>query len=374
MPPKVLVVFGTRPEAIKMAPLVHMLIKHKIPTEVCITAQHRGMLDSVMQFFAINPTYDLNIMQSNQSLNKLASRIFDAIDSVLLSSRPDLVLVHGDTTTSSVAAWAAFHRGIKVGHVEAGLRTYDKQAPFPEEVNRQITSRIADFHFAPTRLAKKHLLNEGIPKESIVLTGNTVIDALNLGLKKIDSGYRSADLSMVASIIDPEKKLLLVTGHRRENFGEGFVSLCTALKTIAQRTDIQIIYPVHLNPNVQGPVQDLLGSEPNINLIPPIDYPSFIYLMRKSYLILTDSGGVQEEAPSLGKPVLVFREVTERPEAIDAGTAKIVGMSAQRIISEVNMLLDNSGRHLEMTQSKNPYGDGNASKRIVKTILAKTLK
>lgn len=374
MPPKVLVVFGTRPEAIKMAPLVHMLIKHKIPTEVCITAQHRGMLDSVMQFFAINPTYDLNIMQPNQSLNKLASRIFDAIDSVLLSSQPDLVLVHGDTTTSSVAAWAAFHRGIKVGHVEAGLRTYDKQAPFPEEVNRQITSRIADFHFAPTRLAKKHLLKEGIPKESIVLTGNTVIDALNLGLKKIDSGYRCADLSMVASIIDPEKKLLLVTGHRRENFGEGFVSLCTALKKIAQRNDIQIIYPVHLNPNVQGPVQDLLGSEPNINLIPPVDYPSFLYLMRKSYLILTDSGGVQEEAPSLGKPVLVFREVTERPEAIEAGTAKIVGMSPQRIIGEVNTLLDSSERHLEMTQSKNPYGDGNASKRIVKTILANISK
>ncbi|MES2780875.1 MAG: UDP-N-acetylglucosamine 2-epimerase (non-hydrolyzing) [Bacteroidota bacterium] len=369
MPPKVLVIFGTRPEAIKMVPLVHQLIKHGIPTEVCITAQHRGMLDSVMQFFDLTATYDLDLMLPNQSLNKLASRIFETLDTVLQQAQPDLVLVHGDTTTSVVAAWAAFHWGIKVGHVEAGLRTYNKQAPFPEELNRQITSKIADYHFAPTLLAKQQLLIDGIAEQDILLTGNTVIDALQLGLQKLNTGYVSTDLSMVKKLVDVTKKLILVTGHRRENFGEGFESVCAALKKIAEREDIQIIYPVHMNPNVQRPVQELLGTEPNIKLISPIDYPAFIYLMSKSYLILTDSGGVQEEAPSLGKPVLVFREITERPEAVEAGTAKIVGTSAERILSEVYALLDDMQLYAKMKQAENSYGDGQATQRIVDFII-----
>lgn len=373
MQSKVLVVFGTRPEAIKMAPLIHLLREQKISIEICLTAQHRAMLDSVMHFFDIKATYDLDLMLPNQTLNQLTSRIFASLDSVLETSKPDIVLVHGDTTTSVVAAWAAFHRGIKVGHVEAGLRTYNKHAPFPEELNRQVTSKIADFHFAPTLLARQHLLNEGVSKETITLTGNTVIDALLLGIQKLDKGYVSADLAMVKPLVDKGKKMILVTGHRRENFGQGFESLCAALKTIAQRNDVQIIYPVHLNPNVQGPVQQFLGTEPNIKLIPPVDYPAFIYLMSQSYLILTDSGGVQEEAPSLGKPVLVFREVTERPEAVEAGTSKIVGMSYSKIVNEVNALLDNTVVYEQMKQAKNPYGDGHAAQRIVDALLTSSM-
>lgn len=371
---KLLVVFGTRPEAIKMAPLIHALRTSGKQVEICITAQHRDMLDSVMDFFELKSDYDLDLMQPNQTLNHLASRIFAALDAVLETSKPDIVLVHGDTTTSAIAAWASFHRGIKVGHVEAGLRTYNKQAPFPEELNRQITSRIADFHFAPTVLAKQQLLNEGVAEESITLTGNTVIDALQLGLQKLNDGYVSDDLAMVKPILNVSKKLILVTGHRRENFGEGFRSLCAALKKLAERNDVQIIYPVHLNPNVQGPVQELLGSEPDIQLIPPVDYPAFIYLMSQSYLILTDSGGVQEEAPSLGKPVLVFRETTERPEAVEAGTAKIVGMSTQRILTEVNALLDNTHLYNQMKQATNPYGDGHAAQRITDMLLTRPWK
>jgi UDP-N-acetylglucosamine 2-epimerase (non-hydrolysing) len=361
-----LIVFGTRPEAIKMSPVILALKASGIQTSICITAQHRGMLDSVMNFFELKADYDLDLMQPNQSLNKLASRIFDNMDAVLDKAKPDIVLVHGDTTTSSVAAWSAFHRGIKVGHVEAGLRTYDKHAPFPEEVNRQLTARIADYHFAPTETAKHHLINEGISESTILVTGNTVIDALQYGVQQLQQGYSSADVKRVQQILDPTRKLILVTGHRRENFGAGFEQVCAALANISQRNDVQVIYPVHLNPNVQEPVNRLLANAPNINLIAPVDYPAFIYLMKHSYLILTDSGGIQEEAPSLGKPVLVFRDTTERPEAVDAGTVKIVGTSAQTIFSEMERLLDDKTAYQQMAEAINPYGDGFASHRIVK--------
>jgi UDP-N-acetylglucosamine 2-epimerase (non-hydrolysing) len=361
-----LIVFGTRPEAIKMAPVIKALQAARVSVQICVTAQHRGMLDSVMDFFELKADYDLDLMQPNQSLNKLASRIFDNMDAVLDKAKPDIVLVHGDTTTSSIAAWAAFHRGIKVGHVEAGLRTYNKHAPFPEEVNRQLTARIADYHFAPTETAKHHLINEGISESTILVTGNTVIDALQYGVQQLQQGYSSADVKRVQQILDPTRKLILVTGHRRENFGAGFEQVCAALANISQRNDVQVIYPVHLNPNVQEPVNRLLANAPNINLIAPVDYPAFIYLMKHSYLILTDSGGIQEEAPSLGKPVLVFRDTTERPEAVDAGTVKIVGTSAQTIFSEMERLLDDKTAYQQMAEAINPYGDGFASHRIVK--------
>jgi len=369
MIPKILLILGTRPEAIKMAPVIMALRTEGIPTQICITAQHRGMLDSVMNFFELTADYDLDLMQPNQSLNKLASRIFDNLDAVFDTSKPDIVLVHGDTTTSSIAAWAAFHRGIKVGHVEAGLRTFNKIAPFPEEVNRQVTARIADYHFAPTEQAKKNLLKEGVSESAIVVTGNTVVDALKIGFKKIENGFQSSDMELVKSIIQPAKKLLLVTGHRRENFGKNLEQICLALASLAKRNDVQIVYPAHLNPNVQEPTLKLLSSSKNISLIQPVDYPAFIYLMDKCYLILTDSGGVQEEAPSLGKPVLVLRETTERPEAIKAGTAKIVGTNAETIIVETRNLLDNAIAYQIMSTSTNPYGDGFAAKRIVETLL-----
>jgi UDP-N-acetylglucosamine 2-epimerase (non-hydrolysing) len=366
---KILCVFGTRPEAIKMAPVVLAFRAAGIPVQICITAQQRGMLDSVMNFFELKADYDLDLMQPNQSLNKLASRIFDKMDAVLEKANPDLILVHGDTTTSAVSAWAAFHRGIKVGHVEAGLRTFNKYAPFPEEVNRQLTARIADYHFAPTQLAQQQLIDEGILPSTVTVTGNTVIDAIQIGLQKIDNGFQSADMKLAESIIQPNKKIILVTGHRRENFGEGFENICAALATLSQRDDVQIIYPVHLNPNVQEPVRRLLGESKNISLIPPVDYPTIIYLMKNCYLILTDSGGIQEEAPSLGKPVLVFRDTTERPEAIEAGTAKIVGINAKSIITATQELLDNSAIYQQMSIASNPYGDGLAAKRIVDILL-----
>ena len=367
-PKKILVVFGTRPEAIKMAPVIKALQNAGASVHICVTAQHRDMLDHVMNFFGLTADFDLNLMQPNQTLNKLASRIFDRMDEVLQQAQPDIVLVHGDTTTSSIAAWAAFHRGIQVGHVEAGLRTYNKLAPFPEEVNRQITARIADYHFAPTPLAKQHLRNEGVNESSITVTGNTVIDALQYGVQQLRNGYHSADLQRIQALIKPDQKLILVTGHRRENFGEGFEQLCKALAAIAQRDDVHVIYPVHLNPNVQEPVNRMLTSSSRISLIAPVDYPSFIYLMEKSFLILTDSGGIQEEAPSLGKPVLVFRETTERPEAIEAGTVKMVGTSAQTILSEMERLLDDSEVYANMSEAINPYGDGLASQRIVSAL------
>lgn len=365
MSSNVLIIFGTRPEAIKMAPVVLGLRSAGITVSICVTAQHRGMLDSVLAFFNLTADFDLDLMQPNQSLNLLSSRIFEKLDGVLQLTEPNLVLVHGDTTTSVMAAWACFHRGIKVGHIEAGLRTHNKKSPFPEELNRQITSKIADYHFAPTVTAKRTLLEEGIRETHIVATGNTVIDALHIGLQTIENGYESTDMKLARSIIQQDKKMILVTGHRRENFGSGFEEICSALHLLSQREDVHIVYPVHLNPNVQEPVNRILGASKNISLLPPLEYPAFIYLMSKCYLILTDSGGIQEEAPSLGKPVLVMRDTTERPEAIEAGTALLVGTISKQIVTTTVELLDNPSLYRKMVEATNPYGDGKAANHIV---------
>lgn len=365
---KILLCFGTRPEAIKMAPLYHELKKTEHEVKVCVTAQHRQMLDQVLDFFEIKPDFDLNLMEPNQSLNKLCSKILDSIDQVLMDEVPDLVLVHGDTTTSSMVALAAFHRQIKVGHIEAGLRTYNKFSPFPEELNRQVTGRIADFHFAPTQWAADNLLKERNNGKNIFVTGNTVIDALTFGLKKIEQHYTCSDLELVKSIVNPSKKMILITGHRRENFGKGFEDLCLAIKEIALSDDVQIIYPVHLNPNVQEPVNRILDGIENVHLIQPVDYPAFLFLMNNSYLILTDSGGVQEEAPSLGKPVLLLRSNTERPEALSSGVVRLVGTDSTEIVQNTIKLLIDKGSYLEMSQKTNPYGDGKASERIVEIL------
>lgn len=364
---KIMLCFGTRPEAIKMAPLYHELKKNSFKVKVCVTAQHREMLDQVLDFFEIAPDYDLNLMQANQTLNGLSANILLKIDEVLSIEKPDLVLVHGDTTTSSMVALAAFHLGIQVGHVEAGLRTYNKLAPFPEELNRQITSRIADIHFTPTKQATQNLLNEGISQNAIVETGNTVIDALFWTIKKIDEAYyKLAEIEQLKKMIFPKKKMILVTGHRRENFGEGLQNLCEALLKISERNDVTILYPVHLNPNVKDVVYELLSYKKNIYLISPVSYPAFVWLMQQSFLIITDSGGVQEEAPSLGKPVLVTREVSERPEGIIAGFSNLVGTDPKKIISTVNTILDD---FVGFQNLKNPYGNGDASKRIVDYLL-----
>lgn len=362
---RILLCFGTRPEAIKMAPLYHELQKTSFEVKVCVTAQHREMLDQVLDFFEILADYDLDLMQKGQSLNQLCSRILSSIDAVFNQFQPHLVLVHGDTTTSSMVALAAFHNGIQVGHVEAGLRTHNKLSPFPEEMNRQITGRIADYHFAPTPFAAENLLQEKVSKKYIVITGNTVIDALRLGIKKLENGYTCSDLELVKQVIDFNKKVILITGHRRENFGTGFENLCLAIREIATtRQDVQIIYPVHLNPNVQEPVQRILSGISNVHLIPPVDYPAFLYLMQHSYFILTDSGGVQEEAPSLGKPVLVMRDTTERPEAVEAGTVQLVGTNKKKIVASSLQLLEDAIKYEKMSQAHNPYGDGKASERI----------
>jgi len=362
---KILLCFGTRPEAIKMAPLYHELQTTSFEVKVCVTAQHREMLDQVLDFFEIQPDYDLDLMQKGQSLNQLSARILSSVDAVLHDFQPQLVLVHGDTTTSSMVALAAFHQGIKVGHVEAGLRTYNKLSPFPEELNRQITGRIADYHFAPTSWAADHLLQEKVSKENIVVTGNTVIDALQLGVQKLNDGYRCSDIELVEELLQLNKKLILITGHRRENFGIGFENLCLAIREIATtRPDVQIVYPVHLNPNVQEPVQRILSGISNVYLIPPVAYPAFLYLMQQAYFILTDSGGVQEEAPSLGKPVLVLRDTTERPEALEAGTVRLVGTTTATIVTACLQLLDESSVYDTMSCAHNPYGDGTASERI----------
>lgn len=362
---RILLCFGTRPEAIKMAPLYHELSNTNFVVKVCVTAQHREMLDQVLDFFSIKPDYDLDLMQKGQSLNLLSSRILFAIDGVLEEFRPNIVLVHGDTTTSSMVALAAFHRGIKVGHVEAGLRTFNKLSPFPEEINRQITGKIADYHFAPTTWALENLLKENVIQENTIVTGNTVIDALKLGISKLEQGYSCADLNMVKQVVLPSKKMILITGHRRENFGSGFENLCLAIREVAKVSkDVQIIYPVHLNPNVQEPVNRLLADVENVSLIPPVDYPAFLYLMQNAYFILTDSGGVQEEAPSLGKPVLVMRDTTERPEAIQAGTVELVGTNTNTIVNACLKLLLDETEYIKRTNAHNPYGDGKASERI----------
>ncbi|NMH29511.1 non-hydrolyzing UDP-N-acetylglucosamine 2-epimerase [Flavobacterium silvaticum] len=362
---RILVCFGTRPEAIKMCSLVHALKLTDFDVKVCVTAQHREMLDQVLDFFEIVPDYDLNIMKQNQSLNELSGRIFIAMDEVLVDFQPDLVLVHGDTTTSSVCAWAAFHRGVKSGHVEAGLRTYDKYAPFPEEINRQVTARVAEYHFSPTDTSKNNLLSEHIKPENIVVTGNTVIDSLIWTVGKLDAGFTNDRIAELSSKIDSAKKTILVTGHRRENFGDGFLNICKALAEIAKRPDVEIVFPVHLNPNVQQPVMSLLSGYDNIHLTEPLDYPSFVWMMKKAHIIITDSGGVQEEAPSLGKPVLVMRETTERPEAVEAGTVKLVGTNADAIANGTFELLDNPAVYDIMSKAYNPYGDGKANERIV---------
>ncbi|HMZ45162.1 MAG TPA: UDP-N-acetylglucosamine 2-epimerase (non-hydrolyzing) [Chitinophagaceae bacterium] len=363
----ILLVIGTRPEAIKIAPLIIKLQQQKalFNTKVCLTAQHRQMLDQVLEFFEIKADYDLDLMKPNQNLHSLTSDIITAIKPVYDEFKPDWVLVHGDTTTSTAAALAAFYSGAKVAHVEAGLRTFNKLAPFPEEMNRSITGRIADLHFAPTKASKQNLLNEAVSKETISITGNTVIDALKLGITKVNE--QSSEIANLKSNINLNKKIILVTGHRRENFGDGFENICKALKIIAENNfdDVEIIYPVHLNPNVQNPVNKFLSNQSNIKLIQPLNYEAFIWLMNKSYLIITDSGGVQEEAPSLGKPVLVMREVTERPEAVDAGTVILVGTDTQKIITEAEQLLHNANAYTLMSNKHNPYGDGFACDRII---------
>lgn len=360
---KILLCFGTRPEAIKMAPLYHELQQSNFEVKTCVTAQHREMLDQVLDFFEIVPDYDLNLMQLNQSLNGLSAKILFRIDEILTIEKPDLVLVHGDTTTSSMVALAAFHIGIKVGHIEAGLRTYNKQAPFPEEVNRQITSRIVDIHFTPTKQATQNLLNEGISKDVIKETGNTVIDALFWTINKIESkNYVLPEIEKLKQMLPNTKKIVLVTGHRRENFGEGIKNLCEALLKVAEREDVVIVYPVHLNPNVKNVVYELLSNQKNIHLITPVSYPAFVWLMQQSFLIVTDSGGIQEEAPSLGKPVLVTRKVSERPEGLMAGFSTLVGANKSKILNSIQDILENFAG---FENRINPYGNGNASKQIV---------
>jgi UDP-N-acetylglucosamine 2-epimerase (non-hydrolysing) len=367
---KNLIIFGTRPEAIKMAPLVKEFQKDKInfETKVCVTAQHREMLDQVLDFFEIIPDYDLNIMKPNQNLFSLTSDILLELKPILEDFKPDYVFVHGDTTTTMASSIAAFYSGAKVCHVEAGLRTHNKLSPFPEEINRQVTGRIADLHFAPTETSKQNLLLENVSENSILITGNTVIDAL------LDSSNRvlnitNDEIDFLKTKLDFTKKIILVTGHRRENHGNGFIQICAALREIAiQNKDVEIVYPVHLNPNVKGPVFEILGKIENIILIDPLAYPAFVWLMNQSTLIITDSGGVQEEAPSLGKPVLVMRDTTERPEAVDAGTVILVGTNKELIISECNSLLNDTVKYQKMSNLHNPYGDGNACKRIVEYI------
>lgn len=368
---KVLFAFGTRPEAIKMAPLIKAFQADKdFVTKVCVTAQHRQMLDQVLNIFDINPDYDLNIMKPGQDLFDVTSNVLSGVKRVLSDFNPDIVLVHGDTTTSSVCSIAAFYNKIKVGHVEAGLRTGNIYSPWPEEVNRQITGVIANYHFAPTTTSQKNLLRENKNKENILVTGNTVIDALFYTLEKIEKNTELENkiLNSISSQYEfnHNKKIILVTGHRRENFGKGFTNICKALKIIADKNpNIDIVYPVHLNPNVQKPVKKILSNSKNIHLIEPLSYECFIYIMSKSYFIITDSGGVQEEAPSLGKPVLVMRNTTERPEALEAGTVKLVGTNCKDIINESQKFLDDKNEYEKMSKAHNPYGDGSASKKIL---------
>ncbi|MFV0141778.1 non-hydrolyzing UDP-N-acetylglucosamine 2-epimerase [Empedobacter falsenii] len=369
MKTKHLIIFGTRPEAIKMAPLVQEFKKHnEFETKVCVTAQHREMLDQVLDFFEIKPDFDLNLMKPNQNLFSLTADIITELKPVLEDFQPDYVYVHGDTSTSSIAGLAAFYAGAKVCHVEAGLRTHNKWSPFPEEMNRQLTGRLADFHFAPTQQSYENLIKENIKPEDIIVTGNTVIDALLDSAEKVQS-IQNKEIDYLKTIVDTSKKLILVTGHRRENHGQGFINICEALKEIATtHQNVQIIYPVHLNPNVQKPVHEILAGIDNIQLIDPLAYPAFVWLMSQSFMIITDSGGVQEEAPSLGKPVLVMRDTTERPEAVDAGTVILVGTDKAKIIAEAHDLLTNQARYQTMSALHNPYGDGKACARIAEYI------
>jgi UDP-N-acetylglucosamine 2-epimerase (non-hydrolysing) len=371
---KVLSVFGTRPEAIKMAPVVKELEKHpeKFHSMVCVTAQHRQMLDQVLNLFDIRPDYDLDIMKPGQDLFDVTCRVLQGLKAVLSEERPDIVLVHGDTTTTMAASLASFYFKTTVGHVEAGLRTHNKYAPFPEEINRKVTGAVAGLHFAPTAAARGNLLREGVDETDIFVTGNTVVDALLSVADKVerDDAVRRR-FSDEFSFLDPGKRLILVTGHRRENFGKGFENICRALAEIAHtHPDVEILYPVHLNPNVQEPVKRILGNGEigNIHLIEPVDYLPFVYLMNRSHIIITDSGGVQEEAPSLGKPVLVMRETTERPEAVTAGTVRLVGTDRKRIADEASLLLNDREAYEKMSMAHNPYGDGRAAERIAEVL------
>ena len=380
----ILLVFGTRPEAIKMAPLVKEFQKYPetFKTIVCVTGQHREMLDQVLRIFDIQPDYDLNIMKQGQDLYDVTARVLTGMREVLKETQPDIVLVHGDTTTSTAAALAAFYQQIPVGHVEAGLRTHNIYSPWPEEMNRQITGRIATYHFAPTSLSKDNLLQEGVSEERIIVTGNTVIDALYMVVEKIkNDGILSCELEKVLKAagydigrLSDGRKLVLITGHRRENFGDGFISMCKAIKSLSEKyPEVDFVYPMHLNPNVRKPIHEVFGDDlSNLNnmfFIEPLEYLSFVYLMEKSTLVLTDSGGVQEEAPGLGKPVLVMRDTTERPDAVSAGTVRLVGTDCDKIISAVSDLLCDNEKYESMSRTVNPYGDGVASHRIVKILL-----
>lgn len=368
---KVMVVFGTRPEAIKMAPLVTALKQRpELETIVAVTAQHRQMLDQVLELFEITPDEDLNVMQPGQTLSALTSRIVQGMEQVIAKHQPDIVLVHGDTTTTFATALAAFYQRTAIGHIEAGLRTGNLYSPWPEEANRKLTGALTSLHFAPTEKSASNLRAENIDPSIIHITGNTVIDALLAVVEKIkQSGDLEAELASRFPFLDRNKRLILVTGHRRENFGDGFEQICQALKKIAERGDTQIVYPVHLNPNVQEPVSRILAGLDNVHLIEPQDYLPFVYLMSRSYIIVTDSGGIQEEAPSLGKPVLVMRETTERPEAVDAGTVRLVGTDSTRISADVSELLDKPELYEKMSHAHNPYGDGRASSRIAAIIV-----
>lgn len=369
----VLIVFGTRPEAIKMAPVVSTLQRSSLlNVKVCVTAQHREMLDQVLRLFNIQPDYDLNLMRAGQDLSDITARVILEMRPVLTDCRPDIVLVHGDTTTAMAAGLAAFYARIPVGHVEAGLRTNDIYSPWPEEMNRRMVGRLAEVHFSPTVISRDSLLAEGVAAHTIHVTGNTVIDALFDVVARLKSDHELiASLEQQFSFIDASKRLILVTGHRRENFGGGFENICRALGKLAERKDIVIVYPVHLNPNVKEPVHRLLGDAENVMLIDPLEYVPFTFLMQRAHLVLTDSGGIQEEAPSLGKPVLVMRDNTERPEAVTAGTVKLVGTSFECIVESANMLLDNSAAYDEMAGARNPYGDGRASSRIREVLEAR---
>ena len=377
---KILLVFGTRPEAIKMAPLVKEFQKYTkiFDTKVCVTGQHREMLDQVLRIFDIVPDYDLNIMKQGQDLYDVTSRVLLGMRDVLAEAKPDIVLVHGDTTTSTAAALAAFYQQIPVGHVEAGLRTYNIYSPWPEEMNRQLTGRITTYHFSPTPLSRENLLRENVNDNNIIVTGNTVIDALYWVVDEIKSDNElSENLKRLLKVsgydvsrLDSGKRLVLITGHRRENFGDGFIHICEAIKTLSQKyPDTDFVYPMHLNPNVRKPIHDVFGEQlddlGNLFFIEPLEYLSFVFLMEKSFIVLTDSGGIQEEAPGLGKPVLVMRSTTERPEALTAGTVKLVGTDYDAIVGNVSELVDNPNAYAMMSKAVNPYGDGHACLRIV---------
>jgi UDP-N-acetylglucosamine 2-epimerase (non-hydrolysing) len=371
----VLTIFGTRPEAIKLAPVIKALEEQpgRFRSSVCVTAQHRQMLDQVLHIFNIRPDHDLDIMKPKQDLYGITSEVLLELKELLKEVKPDLVLVQGDTTTTFAASLAAFYERIKIGHVEAGLRTHDKYKPFPEEINRRLTSVMADYHFAPTERAKRHLMEEGIRDDAVFVTGNTVIDALLWILKRQSAPEQQRKMEAFFSreVIPPVSsgRMILVTAHRRESFGEGFENICQALREIALRNpDLHIVYPVHLNPNVREPVYRIIGGMDRVHLIEPLEYEPFVYLMNQAFLILTDSGGIQEEAPSLGKPVLVMREVTERPEAVEAGTARLVGSKKEDIVREAQRLLDHPEEYGRMAGSKNPYGDGKASERIIEIL------